>query len=120
MQLQHPLAFLLVIAAGVFSLVVRPWLHSGPFRWTLSKLTAAAVVLLYCLYFYSPLPVLILAWPLSLIYFPSYWATFRGWFQGPSVSQDSPPVLIAVFGWIFLTVYPIAVIWISGIKIGGP
>lgn len=120
MLLQDPLSVLVVITVAVVMIWVLPWVRSVPVRWTPSKFLAFGVVVLYCLYFRSLLPALVLLWPLSLICFPAYWGSFRGSIRGPFIDQDSPPVLIAIFGWFFLTVFPVVVTWISGMTFGPP
>ena len=115
---ENPLAVLLVLAVLVASVVVLPLVKTQRFRLTAAKLTALLIVVGYCVYLWSLLPSVVFLWPLSFIWFPEYWGSFTGFIRGPYINRKSPPIVVAGFGWFFLTVFPLFLLWVSG-QLGG-
>ena len=46
--------------------------------------------------------------PLSLIWFPEFFGSFTGYVgRGGNIDTESPPFLVAFFGWCFLVGFPL-------------
>ena len=53
-------------------------------------------------------PILLLTfWPLLLIWFPRQFGNFTGYVRFHYIDQKSPPVLIAMMGWLLLVGLPL-------------
>lgn len=105
-----------LVALGLFAfaVVVLPLTHSKAARPTLSKVVATGVAIGVCAYWGSLLPAVVFLWPLSLIWFPEYWADYTRPLQGTYIHRKSPPALIAAFGWLFMVLFTVLVMWIYG------
>ena len=110
-QIEHPIVVGLGIVVLVVGVVVLPLIKTERLRVTRSKIAALLLVAGFSVYQGSPLPAFIALWPLSLIWFPEYWGNFRGFIRAPYIDEPSPPIVVSAFGWFFLIVFPIVVVW---------
>ena len=100
LHLDNPAAVFVVFALFAAGLVVYPLIKTERLRVAPSKIVALVIAAGICLYSG--------AWPLSLIWFPEYWGACRGFiFRGQYIDEESPPILIAWIGWLFLIVFPL-------------
>jgi hypothetical protein len=112
-RVENPIAVALLVGALVLGVGVFPFFKTKRFRLTASKAAALVIVLGFCVYQRSLLPSLIFLWPLSFIWYPEFWGNFTGYLRGPSIDEKSPPVVVSAFGWFFLIVFPILLMWIA-------
>ena len=108
LHLDNPAAVFVVFALFAAGLVVYPLIRTERLRVAPSKIVALVIAAGICVYSGAFAVFLALLWPLSFIWFPEYWGAYRGFiFRGQYIDEESPPILIAWIGWLFLIVFPL-------------
>ena len=112
-QIDDPLAALLVFALLAVGLVVYPLLKTERCSITPSKVIALVIAAGICVYSGTLTLLLVFLWPLSFIWFPEFWGNYTGLIQGRYIDVKSPPLLVSWMGWFFLVVFPALLWWIT-------
>jgi len=87
-------------------------------RVTLPKLIALAITIAWIVAMRNSGHLMFAAlmiWFLTLIWFPEYWGNYMGWMSWHRVyiDQQTPPVVVAVAGWLLLIGFMLLVYWMD-------
>ena len=79
----------------------------------LASLVVSLAVLAICIYHLGPLSgflaaLLILVWPLALIWFGEELGSLTGFVRGHYIDSETHPSIVKLFGWIVLIVVVVA------------
>ncbi len=112
-RIENPVVVAVFIGALVVVFGLYPWMRTPRFRLTPARIAALLIVLGFCVYEQSLIPLLMLLWPLSLIWFSEFWGSYRGFFHMAYIDERSPPIVVATLGWFFLVVFPLLLVWLA-------
>ena len=111
MPFHIPPIILIAFVIGI-AIIITPGVRSAGVRVTPMKVAALAIAAGIAIYSRSPAIGVLLIGPLSLVWFPEAWGNYTGYFQGQYIDQKTPPVIVAIMGWLMLIGFPLLMLWI--------